>query len=190
MRVDANVSVHQKDEPWGIRTEIKNIGSVRGVASAIRFEIDRQIKVKESGGLIVNETRAWDALSKSTVAMRDKEQQQDYRYMPEPNLPPLHVSMGVVQEGCVNADDIKKTLPELPEATRSRLQENFALTLEQAVVLVNDDPLLKLFNAALKSRQINAKLLVNFLINDFSTLINKENVDLCQMYCKSIFWKM
>lgn len=76
LRVDANVSVNKKDEPLGIRTEIKNIGSVRGVAGAIKYEIDRQIKLLESGGQVVNETRNWDAISKTTVPMRDKEEQQ------------------------------------------------------------------------------------------------------------------
>lgn len=71
--MDANVSINKKDEPLGTRTEIKNIGSVRGVATAIQYEIQRQIKLKESGGTVVNETRAWDAVSKTTIAMRDKE---------------------------------------------------------------------------------------------------------------------
>jgi aspartyl-tRNA(Asn)/glutamyl-tRNA(Gln) amidotransferase subunit B len=74
--VDANVSVHQKGEPLGTRAEIKNIGSVRGVAGAVKYEIERQIQIKESGGVVENETRAWDASRKITVAMRDKEQQQ------------------------------------------------------------------------------------------------------------------
>lgn len=76
LRIDANVSIHQNGEPFGIRTEIKNIGSVRGVASAVKYEIERQKKIKENNGVVVNETRAWDALGKVTVAMRDKEQLQ------------------------------------------------------------------------------------------------------------------
>lgn len=85
LRIDANVSIHKKGDPLGIRTEIKNIGSVRGVASAVRYEIERQIKIKENNGVVVNETRAWDALGKMTVSMRDKEQLQVsfslYRYI-------------------------------------------------------------------------------------------------------------
>lgn len=76
LRIDANVSIHQKDEPFGIRTEIKNIGSVRGVAQAIAYEIQRQIDLVNSGGIVHNETRGWDAMSKRTIAMRDKEVQQ------------------------------------------------------------------------------------------------------------------
>lgn len=76
MRVDANVSIHKEGEALGTRTEIKNIGSIRGVAGAVKYEIERQIKVKDSGGIVENETRAWDAASKTTVAMRDKEAKQ------------------------------------------------------------------------------------------------------------------
>lgn len=73
MRVDANVSINKVGEPLGVRTEIKNIGSVRAVAKAIQYEVKRQINVKNSGGIVINETRAWDASKKVTVAMRDKE---------------------------------------------------------------------------------------------------------------------
>lgn len=76
LRIDANVSVHKPKQPYGTRTEIKNIGSIRGVAGAIQYEIQRQIKVLDNGGSISNETRAWDANSKSTVSMRDKEVEQ------------------------------------------------------------------------------------------------------------------
>ena len=76
MRVDANVSIHAPDEQLGVRTEIKNIGSVRGVASAINYEIKRQIKMRENGQEVYNETRAWDPMSKKTVSMRDKESKQ------------------------------------------------------------------------------------------------------------------
>lgn len=76
LRVDANVSIRRKGEPLGTRTEVKNIGSVRGVAAAVKYEIQRQIKVRENNGRVVNETRAWDAARKVTVAMRDKEVQQ------------------------------------------------------------------------------------------------------------------
>lgn len=76
LRVDANVSVHKEGEPYGVRTEIKNIGSVRGVASAVTYEINRQIKLKEKGHNIENETRSWNAVTKSTTALRDKEEKQ------------------------------------------------------------------------------------------------------------------
>jgi len=76
LRVDANVSVHREGEPLGVRSEVKNIGSVRAVAHAVEYEIDRQVKILEAGGVVVNETRAWDADSRQTVPMRDKEEKQ------------------------------------------------------------------------------------------------------------------
>ncbi|XP_028150179.1 glutamyl-tRNA(Gln) amidotransferase subunit B, mitochondrial [Diabrotica virgifera virgifera] len=176
LRVDANVSIHKESEPLGTRTEIKNIGSVRGVAGAISYEIQRQIKLKEAGQTIANETRAWDASTKTTVAMRDKEVQQDYRYMPEPNLPPLHIAMGPVEIGCVNADQIKKTIPELPEETRQRLRRDNCLTLEQSIILVNDSALLNVFEEIV-SKNINTKMVATFLINDVNTLLNKKDMD-------------
>lgn len=78
LRVDANVSVHKDNEPFGVRTEVKNIGSIRGVSGAIQYEIQRQMKLLNKGQSIVNETRAWDANTKTTLPMRDKEQQQVY----------------------------------------------------------------------------------------------------------------
>ncbi|KAJ3636078.1 hypothetical protein MTP99_008918 [Tenebrio molitor] len=177
LRVDANVSVHQKGEALGTRAEIKNIGSVRGVAGAVKYEIERQIQIKESGGVVENETRAWDASRKITVAMRDKEQQQDYRYMPEPNLPPLHVAMGPVGHGCVNADELRQTMPELPEQTRCRLRDSLGLTVEQSVILVGDAALLQLFEGASRNRNLDGKLLANLLINDFLTTLHKMNLD-------------
>ncbi|XP_057662674.1 glutamyl-tRNA(Gln) amidotransferase subunit B, mitochondrial [Diorhabda carinulata] len=176
LRVDANVSIHKESEPLGVRTEIKNIGSVRGVAGAVSYEIRRQIKLKEAGQTITNETRAWDASSKTTVAMRDKEVEQDYRYMPEPNLPPLHIAMGPIQLGSVNADELKKCIPELPEETRQRLRKENGLTLEQSIILVNDSPLLKVFEE-ISAKKVSAKLAANFLINDVNTMLNKKDMD-------------
>jgi aspartyl-tRNA(Asn)/glutamyl-tRNA(Gln) amidotransferase subunit B len=150
---------------------------VRGVAGAVKYEIERQIQIKESGGVVENETRAWDASRKITVAMRDKEQQQDYRYMPEPNLPPLHVAMGPVGHGCVNADELRQTMPELPEQTRCRLRDSHGLTLEQSVILVGDAVMLQLFEGASWNRNLDGKLLANLLINDFLTTLHKMNLD-------------
>ncbi|KTF85582.1 hypothetical protein cypCar_00022288 [Cyprinus carpio] len=91
LRVDANVSVHRPGEPLGVRTEVKNINSVRHLAKAIDYEIQRQMEVLQSAGKVLNETRAFDSKSGNTIPMRDKEGLQDYRFMPEPNLPPLFV---------------------------------------------------------------------------------------------------
>ncbi|XP_044753394.1 glutamyl-tRNA(Gln) amidotransferase subunit B, mitochondrial [Coccinella septempunctata] len=171
LRVDANVSIHRNGEPFGVRTEIKNIGSVRGVASAVQYEIDRQIKMKEKGQNIINETRSWNATSKSTLPLRDKEEKQDYRYMPEPNLPPLHLSYGNFIPESVDVEPLKKALPELPAQTRIRLNKELGLTENQAILLVNDSTLLTLFEKALEVKSLKPPLLANIIIYEFSKII-------------------
>lgn len=137
LRVDANISIHQAGQPFGTRTEVKNIGSVRGVADAIGYEIRRQIELVDGGGVVHNETRSWDAQHKCTVAMRDKEVLQDYRFMPEPNLPPLHLHVGEGEpEGMVCVEKIRNEMPELPEQTRTKLSDEFALGWDVAVILM------------------------------------------------------
>lgn len=180
LRVDANISVHQKGDPLGTRTEVKNIGSVRGVAGAVKYEIDRQIALLESGDVVINETRAWNAQTKQTVAMRDKEQTIDYRYMPEPNLPPLHINVTDCKYGdSISVEELKLQLPEMPEVTRTRLKsDEFGLTSEQAIILVNEPILLNLFNEAFKDGKLNAKKIANLLINDYLAILHKENVDI------------
>ncbi|KAK4876724.1 hypothetical protein RN001_009230 [Aquatica leii] len=174
LRVDANVSIHKPNDSLGVRTEIKNIGSVRAVAGAITYEIKRQIAVLERGGTITNETRSWNSISKVTVPMRDKEEKQDYRYMPEPNLPPLYLAIGPSNWGCLNVDNLKASIPELPNETRNRLKNDYNLTPEQAVILVNESKLLDIFNETVLRMKLNAKLMANILINDFLSLIHKE----------------
>lgn len=142
LRVDANVSIHQEGEALGTRTEIKNIGSVRSISQAITYEIQRQYDIVSQGGTIVNETRSWDAEKRCTIAMRDKEVVQDYRFMPEPNLPPLRLNMLDDQtneedpSSLVSVPAIAKELPELPEETRSHLFDHFKLSQEVAIILV------------------------------------------------------
>ncbi|XP_050295802.1 glutamyl-tRNA(Gln) amidotransferase subunit B, mitochondrial [Anthonomus grandis grandis] len=176
LRVDANVSIHKKGEPLGTRTEIKNIGSVRGVAGAIKYEIERQINIKNNNGTISNETRAWNPEKKITVPMRDKEVQQDYRYMPEPNLPPLHIGMGPVKGGTINADEIKSQVPELPEETRVRLVKEFGLTSQQSIILVNDFHLQKLFEETITGRTFNPSKFANFLIYELYQCLNDKSM--------------
>nr|CAH7716732.1 unnamed protein product [Callosobruchus chinensis] len=187
LRVDANISIHKNGEPLGVRTEIKNIGSIRGVAAAVEYEIKRQIQVRNEGGIITNETRAWDAVNKTTVAMRDKEVAQDYRFMPEPNLPPLHIAMGPVEIGCVNADRLKENIPELPEQTRTKLRDE-GLTLEQSIILVNDTSLLVIFEEAVGDRNINKKAMANFLINELSTILNQNDLESTDIKCPKYYF--
>lgn len=181
LRVDANVSVNKRGQPLGTRTEIKNIGSVRGVANAIKYEIERQIKLLTEGESVINETRAWDAVSKCTVPMRDKEEKQDYRYMPEPNLPPLHIATGPIKQGPFILDNYKKLIPELPKETRNVLIENYGLTVEHAYILVNEQKLLEIFLESLKIERIDPKLVAKILINDLLTILNSENIQLDEL---------
>ncbi|XP_030369433.1 glutamyl-tRNA(Gln) amidotransferase subunit B, mitochondrial [Scaptodrosophila lebanonensis] len=181
LRVDANISIHKTGEPLGVRTEVKNIGSVRSISQAISYEINRQIKQVAAGGIITNETRSWDADGRRTVAMRDKEVLQDYRFMPEPNLPPLHVNLkpgSQSTEDLISVAALSEEIPELPEHTRQRLVEHYKLNSETAIILVNEPILLEHFLNITKSlMDVPTKVVTNFLINDLLTYCNKINVD-------------
>lgn len=140
LRVDANVSINKPNEPLGTRTEVKNIGSIRGVADSITYEIHRQIELVNAGGIVTNETRSWDAINAKTIPMRDKEVLQDYRFMPEPNLPPLHLNIdGNNTESnhkLIDVIKIKNELPELPEETRQKLMQTYDVAQDVAVILL------------------------------------------------------
>ncbi|KAF4528977.1 hypothetical protein B566_EDAN017355 [Ephemera danica] len=179
LRVDANVSV-QRGSKMGPRTEIKNIGSVRGVANAIASEIARQLAVVTAGGTVVSETRAYDAASKSTVSMRDKEERQDYRFMPEPNLPPLRVALeGDGDENMVSVTNIKKNIPELPEQTRRKLQEKHGLSLEAAFSIVGDQLLLKMYTDIMKSKETrSARLVSNLILQELLSCLHKNKAEM------------
>ncbi|XP_075227197.1 glutamyl-tRNA(Gln) amidotransferase subunit B, mitochondrial isoform X2 [Lycorma delicatula] len=184
LRVDANVSVHKPGTPLGVRSEIKNIGSIRGVANAIDFEIERQKKLLSSGMTVVNETRNWDAGIGETLPMRDKEEKQDYRFMPEPNLPPLHINVSnkeTNRKNIINVIDIKRLIPELPEETRNKLTSKYNLLPQIVMILVDEERLLQLFNNILnKNPERTPKRVANFLINELLTLINKDIIALEQ----------
>uniref|UniRef100_A0A182PN03 Glutamyl-tRNA(Gln) amidotransferase subunit B, mitochondrial n=1 Tax=Anopheles epiroticus TaxID=199890 RepID=A0A182PN03_9DIPT len=183
LRVDANISVHLEGTPLGTRTEVKNIGSVRAVAQAVDFEIQRQITVLDGGGTIQNETRAWDSAARKTVAMRDKEVVQDYRFMPEPNLPPLHLKLdesveSSAADGLIDVPELYRTLPELPEQTRQTIVERHQLTSTIAITLVNDITLYEHFRSIIDgSTNRSPKLVANFLINELLTMANRNKLE-------------
>ncbi|KAL0820518.1 hypothetical protein ABMA28_006376 [Loxostege sticticalis] len=178
LRVDANVSLRRRGAPLSTRTEIKNIGSVRGVAAAVRHEIERQRAILDAGGTIVNETRAWDAANRVTVAMRDKEVVQDYRFMPEPNLPPLRVNLRSKDDtrDVISVPLIQERIPELPEESRRNLVQDFQLRPETAVQLVNEPVLLEYFQDLTKNAK-NPNKVANLLLNDLLTVLNKNKLD-------------
>jgi aspartyl-tRNA(Asn)/glutamyl-tRNA(Gln) amidotransferase subunit B len=121
-RCDANVSVRRKGEAkFGTRAEIKNLNSFRFVERAINFEVERQIDLLESGGKVVQETRLYDANKDETRSMRAKEEANDYRYFPDPDLLPVEVSAEFINE-------VRETLPELPDAKRQRFEDEYGLS--------------------------------------------------------------
>ncbi|XP_075981042.1 glutamyl-tRNA(Gln) amidotransferase subunit B, mitochondrial [Anticarsia gemmatalis] len=179
LRVDANVSLRRPGDPLSTRTEIKNIGSVRGVAGAIRHEIERQQTILDNGGRIINETRAWDATARVTIPMRDKEVVQDYRYMPEPNLPPLRVNLNTKEDhnDILSVPLIQDKLPELPEQTRKHIIQEFQLRPESAIQLVNEPILLEYFQELTTNKKRSPTKVANLLLNDLLTVLNKRKLD-------------
>ncbi|XP_066901993.1 glutamyl-tRNA(Gln) amidotransferase subunit B, mitochondrial isoform X3 [Halyomorpha halys] len=178
LRVDANISVHKDGEKYGVRTEIKNIGSIRGVTHAVNYEIKRQVDVLESGGVIINETRAWDASLDETVPMRDKEMKQDYRFMPEPNLPPLRLDATENANENINVSKLRQSLPELPAETREKVAKTYNLLPETVLQLVREEDLFLIFNQIMNNdRKRNVKTVSSILLVELMTLINKGLAD-------------
>ena len=141
LRCEANVSVRRVgDEKFGTKVELKNLNSVRFMQRAIEFEVARHIKTLESGGRITQETRLWDDRAMETRVMRSKEEAHDYRYFPEPDLPPLIVSPEFVEE-------VQGAMPELPEIRRKRFGEQYGLSYSEASQLVSDRELADYFEA-------------------------------------------
>uniref|UniRef100_A0A8B9J8Z6 Glutamyl-tRNA(Gln) amidotransferase subunit B, mitochondrial n=1 Tax=Astyanax mexicanus TaxID=7994 RepID=A0A8B9J8Z6_ASTMX len=187
LRVDANVSVHRPGEPLGVRTEVKNINSARFVARAIDYEIQRQIKVLESGGTVVNETRAFDNKSGTTVSMRDKEGLQDYRFMPEPNLPPLFVYEGVasVPAGVdpaqvVLIDRLEAELPELPGVRRARLVEQYRILPEHSFTLVNEDGLVDYFERVIQNAKAEPRKVIGWVMQELLSNLHQQGLKVTQ----------
>jgi aspartyl-tRNA(Asn)/glutamyl-tRNA(Gln) amidotransferase subunit B len=142
LRCEANVSVRRVgDEKFGTKVELKNLNSVRFMQRAIEFEVARHIQVLESGGRLTQETRLWDDRALETRVMRSKEEAHDYRYFPEPDLQPLIVSEQFVE-------DVRRAMPELPEARRKRFSEQYGLSYADASQLVSDRGLADYYETA------------------------------------------
>ena len=145
LRCEANVSVRRAgDEVFGTKVELKNLNSVRFMQRAIEFEVARHIKVLESGGKLAQETRLWDDRAMETRVMRSKEEAHDYRYFPEPDLQPLIVSEQFIE-------DVRRSMPELPEKRRNRFSEQYGLSYADASQLVSDRDLADYYEAAAES---------------------------------------
>jgi aspartyl-tRNA(Asn)/glutamyl-tRNA(Gln) amidotransferase subunit B len=159
LRCDANVSVRLKGAPkFGTKAEVKNVNSFRFVRAALEYEIERQIEVVESGGRVIQESRLWNSSEGRTYSMRSKEQAHDYRYFPEPDLPPLIVSTEFLAAA-------RKKLPELPEARRARMIADYELATRDAYTLTASQQFADRFEAAAKTAR-NPRRVANVLLSE------------------------
>ncbi|MGB0383163.1 MAG: Asp-tRNA(Asn)/Glu-tRNA(Gln) amidotransferase subunit GatB, partial [Alphaproteobacteria bacterium] len=170
MRADVNVSVRRPGEPFGTRCEIKNVNSVKFVQQAIVYEAARQVDVLENGGEIVQETRLFDPVTGETRSMRSKEDAHDYRYFPDPDLPPL-----VFSEELVEA--IRASMPELPDQKRARFVQELGLSAYDASVLCADKMFADYFEDVIKTAP--AKMAANWITGELFGALNKaeKNID-------------
>ena len=169
-RADVNVSVRKKgDSKLGTRTEMKNMNSFRSITRAIEYEVDRQIDVIEDGGEVEQETLRWDDVSGKTFPMRDKEDAQDYRYFPDPDLVAIKLSEEYIE-------NIKNTLPELPESRKERYLEEYGLSEKDANIITASKYLSDLFEGAIKVCH-NPKAVNNWIISDISRILNETEME-------------
>lgn len=170
LRADVNVSVRKKGETkLGTRTEMKNMNSFRSIVRAIEYEVDRQIDVIEDGGIIEQETLRWDDVSGKTFPMRDKEDAQDYRYFPDPDLVAIKLSDEYIE-------NIQKLLPELPESRKQRYLDEYNLSQKDANLITSSKYLSDLFEGAIKVCN-NPKAVNNWIISDISRILNETETE-------------
>lgn len=174
-RCDANVSVRKIGDPkLGTRAEIKNVNSFRFVEKAINYEIERQIAILEQGGNIVQETRLYDSDKDETRSMRAKEEANDYRYFPDPDLMPIFVDD-------IFIETIRKTLPELPQEKAERFEREYALSNYDAAVLTTSKELADFFEQTLQSsHNSEPKLCANWIMGELLGALNKTNTEINQ----------
>ena len=174
LRCDANVSVRPRGEGrLGTKAEVKNVNSFRYLQKAIEFEIDRQIDVLEGGGTVVQETRLWDSATGRTTSMRSKEEAHDYRYFPEPDLPPLIVDAARIAT-------VRGTMPELPEARRQRCVAAYAIPDYDAGVLTQSAELADYFEAVARASG-NAKAASNWVMGELLRTMKERGVEVGQV---------
>lgn len=176
LRADVNISIHKPGTPFGPRTEVKNVNSIRFIGQAIEFEAQRQAEILEDGGELHQETRLFDAGQGVTRPMRSKEDAMDYRYFPDPDLLPIVLTDKYVQ-------GLKNTLPELPDEKKDRFMNTYGLNGYEATLLIDDIAVANFYENAVKATkswsvkqdQTGAKLVFNWLSGDLFSLMNKEN---------------
>ena len=172
-RCDANISLRKPGENFGIRAEIKNINSFKFVENAINYEVDRQQDILESGGAVNQETRLYDPKKDETRPMRSKEEANDYRYFPDPDLLPVEITDEQISE-------IEKSLPELPDAKKKRFIEQYGLKNDDAEILSSSLELSEYFENASNYVSSKFQLLANFILSEVIGLCNKHNLDISE----------
>jgi aspartyl-tRNA(Asn)/glutamyl-tRNA(Gln) amidotransferase subunit B len=171
-RCDANVSVRPKGQKeFGTRTELKNINSFKFVEKAINYEIERQIDLIEAGGTVVQETRLYDAAKDLTRSMRSKEEANDYRYFPDPDLLPVHISEAFKAQ-------VRAAMPELPDAKKQRFKDQFGLDDESTAILTSSRETADYFEALLAASDCEAKLCANWVTGELSAALNKSGLEI------------
>ncbi len=181
-RCDANISVRRHGTAaLGTRTELKNLNSFRFLERAVDFEIERQIDILEAGGTIVQETRLYDPDKHETRSMRQKEEANDYRYFPDPDLLPLVLDAAFIEE-------IRQTLPELPDAKLRRYLEQMELTPYDAEILAGDPEVAAYFETCVRTCPGQSKLVANWIIGDLTAALNREavTIDRCPVSAEQL----
>ena len=170
LRADVNVSIRKKGETkYGTRTEMKNMNSFRSIVRAIEYEVERQTEILENGGKIEQETLRWDDVSGKTFSMRDKEDAQDYRYFPEPDLALMELSDEYIEK-------VRNTLPEMPESRKERYIKDFGLPEYDANILTSSKYLSDFFEEAEKVCK-NAKAVSNWIMSDVMGILNEREME-------------
>ena len=173
LRADVNVSLRPVGtQELGTRTEMKNINSFKSLVDAIDYEIERQTEVLEDGGHVVQETRTWDPARGITLSMRSKENAHDYRYMPEPDLPPIITSDETIEK-------YRRELPELPDARRARLTADYGLSDYDAGIITSSRAMAEYFDAVVATGA-DAKLAANWMMGDLAKKLNEESLDIAK----------
>ena len=171
LRADVNVSVRKPDSEMGTRCEIKNVNSIKFIQQAIEYEARRQVELIENGKEIIQETRLFDPNKGETRSMRGKEESHDYRYFPDPDLPPLVISKEKIEE-------LRKSLPELPDEKKSRFISEYNLTNYDAQVLTDDQYVSDFFEEVVKNR--DPKLVVSWISVELFSYLKKNDIELSE----------
>ena len=174
LRADVNISVRKPGDEYGTRCEIKNLNSIKFIKQAINYEAKRQIDILESGGAITQNTMLFNTSTGKTRPMRNKEEAHDYRYFPDPDLLPLEISSKEVEE-------IKSSIPELPDQLKSKYMNTYNLSNYDASVLTTDKQISDFFDQTIHSDlelKESAKIIVNWITSELFSLLNNDNVDI------------